>query len=67
MNLTWAADGRLGFAADLDGWRHLYAVPAAGGAATLLTPGKFMVEDVALTPRQAELRLQRQHRRRERG
>ncbi len=49
VNLTWAADGRLGFAADLDGWRHLYAVPAAGGAATLLTPGKFMVEDVALS------------------
>ena len=49
VNLAWTADGRLGFAADLDGWRHLYAVPAAGGAPTLLTPGRFMVEDVALT------------------
>ncbi len=48
-NLAWAADGRLGFTADLDGWRHLYAVPAAGGAPTLLTPGRYMVEDVALT------------------
>ena len=48
-NLTWAADGRLGFAADLDGWRHLYTVPAAGGVPTLLTPGRFMVEDVALS------------------
>ncbi len=49
VNLLWAADGRLGFTADLDGWRHLYAVSAAGGAPTLLTPGHFMVEDVALT------------------
>ncbi len=48
-NLTWAADGRLGFTADLDGWRHLYALPASGAAATLLTPGPFMVEDVALS------------------
>ncbi len=48
-NLSWGADGRLGFAADLDGWRHLYAVPASGGAPTLLTPGRFMVEDVALS------------------
>ena len=47
-NLTWAADGLLGFTADLDGWRHLYAVPASGGAPRLLTPGRFMVEDVAL-------------------
>ena len=49
VNLKWAAHGRLGFAADLDGWRHLYAVPASGGAPTLLTPGRFMVEDVALS------------------
>ncbi len=49
VNLAWAADGRLGFAADLDGWRHLYVVPAAGGAPTLLTPGRYMVEDVALS------------------
>ncbi len=49
VNLSWGADGRIGFAADLDGWRHLYAVPAGGGEATLLTPGGFMVEDVALS------------------
>ena len=48
-NLVWAADGRLGFTSDLDGWRHLYSVPAAGGAPSLLTSGRFMVEDVALT------------------
>jgi dipeptidyl aminopeptidase/acylaminoacyl peptidase len=47
-NLHWMAGGRLTFLADLDGWPHLYAVPAAGGAEpTLLTPGSFMVEYVA--------------------
>ena len=49
VNLSWGEDGRLGFTADLDGWRHLYSVPATGGEPTLLTPGRFMVEDVALT------------------
>ncbi len=46
-NLHWAAGDRLVFLADLDNWPHLYAVPAAGGAAKLLTPGKYMVEHVA--------------------
>ncbi len=51
-NLHWAADAhgaaaRLVFLADLDGWPHLYSVEARGGAPLLLTPGKFMVEDVA--------------------
>ena len=49
VDLTWAADGRLGFAADLDGWRHLYAAPASGGVPSLLTPGHFDVEDVTLS------------------
>jgi dipeptidyl aminopeptidase/acylaminoacyl peptidase len=49
VNLTWAEDGRIGFTADLDGWRHLYSVSATGGEAKLLTPGPFMVEHVALT------------------
>jgi Tol biopolymer transport system component len=43
VNLTWGAEGRIGFTADLDGWRHLYSVPATGGEATLLTPGRFIV------------------------
>jgi dipeptidyl aminopeptidase/acylaminoacyl peptidase len=49
VNLTWGAGGQLAFTADLDGWRHLYALPAAGGAPALLTPGAFDVEDLALT------------------
>ncbi|MBS0275688.1 MAG: S9 family peptidase [Proteobacteria bacterium] len=46
-NLHWAAGNRLVFLADLDNWPHLYSVPVDGGDATLLTPGNFMVEDVA--------------------
>ena len=53
-NLHWAADAhsaaaRLVFLADLDGWPHLYSVDSRGGQPLLLTPGKFMVEDVAQT------------------
>ena len=48
--LDWAAGGRLVFLAELDGWPHLYSVPGSGGAALLLTPGRFMVDAVALTP-----------------
>jgi dipeptidyl aminopeptidase/acylaminoacyl peptidase len=46
-NLHWAAEDRIVFIAYLDNWPHLYSVPAAGGAAVLLTPGAFMVEHVA--------------------
>jgi len=48
-NLDWAAGDRLVFLSDLDGWPHLYSIPAAGGEPLLLTPGNFMVEDVALS------------------
>ncbi|QUD88907.1 S9 family peptidase [Phenylobacterium montanum] len=48
-NLHWAAEGQLTFLSLQDNWPHLYAVPAAGGAARLLTPGAFMVEHVALS------------------
>jgi dipeptidyl aminopeptidase/acylaminoacyl peptidase len=34
------------FASEQDGWNHLYSISAAGGKATLLTPGQFEVEDV---------------------
>ncbi len=47
-NLMWVAGGKLAFTAELDGWPHLYALSAEGGAPILLTPGRFMVEDVAL-------------------
>src|SRR5439155_8367933 len=50
MFFEWAAGDRLVFSSYQDGWPHLYSLPAAGGAPTLLTPGSFMVEQVALTP-----------------
>lgn len=53
--ILWGADDRLVFPWEKDGWLHLYSVPAAGGAATLLTPGAFEVELVNLTPDRREL------------
>ncbi|MBI4499951.1 MAG: S9 family peptidase, partial [Gemmatimonadetes bacterium] len=49
-NLNWGADGRLLFVTELDGWPHLYSMAASGGAPSLLTPGNFMVEFVAVAP-----------------
>ncbi|MGH8115173.1 MAG: prolyl oligopeptidase family serine peptidase, partial [Rhodanobacteraceae bacterium] len=49
-NLHWADNGaRLTFLSDIDGWPHLYSVASSGGTPLLLTPGKFMVEDVVLS------------------
>ncbi len=48
--LEWVAGDRLVFNSEQDNWPHLYAVSAAGGAARLLTPGAFMVEDVSVSP-----------------
>jgi dipeptidyl aminopeptidase/acylaminoacyl peptidase len=48
--LFWMADNRLVFLAETDNWPHLYSVDAAGGNARLLTPGPFMVENVAMSP-----------------
>ncbi len=48
--LLWAADNRIVFPWERDGWTHLYSVPLTGGKATLLTPGDFEVEDVSITP-----------------
>jgi dipeptidyl aminopeptidase/acylaminoacyl peptidase len=42
------AGNRIIFASEQDGWNHLYSISAAGGVATLLTPGEFEVEDVAV-------------------
>ena len=48
--ILWAADDRLVFPWERDGWTHLYSVPAAGGSpASLLTPGPFEVEYVSLS------------------
>ena len=55
-NLAWGAGDRIVFVAELDGWPHLYTVPAGGGAPpTLLTPGNFMVEHVAVSPDHASV------------
>jgi dipeptidyl aminopeptidase/acylaminoacyl peptidase len=48
--LMWGAGDRLVFPWERTGWTSLYSVPASGGAATLLTPGRFEVEYVSLTP-----------------
>lgn len=47
-SLNFAADGRVVFASEQDGRNHLYSI-AASGAAALLTPGDFDVEDVTLS------------------
>jgi dipeptidyl aminopeptidase/acylaminoacyl peptidase len=50
VDLHWAAGNELLFISARDNWPHIYAVPASGGEARLLTPGNFMVEDVTMTP-----------------
>jgi dipeptidyl aminopeptidase/acylaminoacyl peptidase len=48
-NLHWA-EGRIVFASYQDGWPHLYSISPDGGQATLLTPGRYMVEHVTMSP-----------------
>jgi dipeptidyl aminopeptidase/acylaminoacyl peptidase len=48
-SLNFAANGCVVFASEQDGRNHLYSIAASGGAATLLTPGDFDVEDVTLS------------------
>lgn len=50
MSPSWGAGDRIVFVSYQDGWPHLYSVPVAGGRATLLTPGRFMVEHASLSP-----------------
>lgn len=45
----FAARNRIIFSSEQDGWNHLYSVSSTGGIASLLTPGKFETEDVALS------------------
>lgn len=49
MDPQWAAGDRIVFLSYADGWPHLYSVAASGGAATLLTPGTFIVEQAAMS------------------
>lgn len=55
VSLNVAADGRVVFSSEQDGRNHLYSIPASGGAATLLTPGDFDVEDVTLSADKASV------------
>lgn len=48
VQLVWSGD-QIVFPAENDGWLHLYAVPVAGGAARLLTPGAFEIEYLSAT------------------
>ena len=43
--IHWAAENRIVFAGEQDGWQHLYSVPATGGAPKLLTAGNCEVEE----------------------
>ncbi len=46
--LFWGDGNHIVFPWEKDGWTHLYSVSANGGAATLLTPGEFEVQEVLL-------------------
>lgn len=48
-SFQYAAKNRIIFSSEQDSWNHLYSVATSGGSATLLTPGKFETEDVALS------------------
>ena len=50
QQLYFTHGDELVFPAETDGWLHLYAIPAAGGAARLLTPGAFEIEYAAAAP-----------------
>jgi len=42
--IHWAAENRIVFAGEHDGWQHLYALSPESGARKLLTPGNCEVE-----------------------
>ncbi len=46
----WGVGDRIVFRSERDGWSHVYAIPARGGDALLLTPGSYEVENIAYTP-----------------
>jgi dipeptidyl aminopeptidase/acylaminoacyl peptidase len=48
--LIWMAGDRIVFPWERDGWLHLYLLNTHDGAARLLTPGEFEVENVATGP-----------------
>jgi dipeptidyl aminopeptidase/acylaminoacyl peptidase len=50
QSLKFADGDRIIFCSEQDGRNHLYAISTRGGQPSLLTPGDFDVEDVALAP-----------------
>ena len=48
--IQYAANDTIVMASEADGWQHLYALSANGGAPKLLTPGKCEVEQWSFTP-----------------
>jgi len=48
--IHWAAENRVVFASEQDGWQHLYSIADSGGTATLLTPGNCEVEQWSFAP-----------------
>src|SRR5437762_1542136 len=51
IGFRWAADDHLVLTLYRDGFPHLYSIqhPGAGGKPLLLTPGRFMVDQMTLT------------------
>ena len=47
--IFWSDREEIAFIWERDGWRHLYAVPSAGGDARLLTPGEGEIESAAIS------------------
>jgi dipeptidyl aminopeptidase/acylaminoacyl peptidase len=45
----WLAEDRLLFTSEMDGWNHLYSVPAGGGQPVRLTTGQYEVKDVTVS------------------
>lgn len=48
--LQWAAQERLLFYSEHEGWMHIYSLSLGSGAPICLTPGEFDVEDCTLSP-----------------
>ncbi|MGB5237044.1 MAG: prolyl oligopeptidase family serine peptidase [Flavobacteriaceae bacterium] len=48
--LFWTTDDKIVFPWEKEGWTHLYSIPASGGKAELLTPGKLEVQYAAQSP-----------------
>ena len=53
--IRYAANDTIVMASESDGWQHLYALSANGGAPKLLTPGNCEVERWSFTPDKKEV------------